>query len=201
VWRNLWEAPVEDDVKDVWYRVIHDILPTKTRLHAIHMSPDNTCSKCNEPDTIPHRLVECGEGACQWAWTQRWLGMILRSDPQTIPADWLYRPQFPLWPPQRHRAVLWILAHFVAYRCQRGNCPTLIDLHDFLQRARWKFYHKLRRLSLVGNYLSLLDTWQPFGLKVTRVNWFSDPVTVICSCVTTLGMDSNTAMSHLLKIR
>jgi hypothetical protein len=41
---------------------------------------------------------------------------ILRIDPAHIPPDWTTRPQFRLWPTERHRAVLWILAQMaVAY--------------------------------------------------------------------------------------
>ena len=41
---------------------------------------------------------------------------ILRIDPAHIPPDWTTRPQFRLWTPQGHLAVLWILAQMaVAY--------------------------------------------------------------------------------------
>jgi hypothetical protein len=157
VWHNLHVTPVVDGVKDTWYAVLHDILLTKTRLHAIRLAPSAACDDCNMPDTIPHKLVECGEGSRLWHWIRHLLSIILRTDPRLIPDEWLYRPQFKLWPPQRHRAVLWILARTVAYRCQRGARLTHCDFHDFLRRARWKLYQVNQRLRLVGSYLSVLD--------------------------------------------
>jgi len=29
VWKNLWIAPVPESMKSAWYRVIHDIIPTR----------------------------------------------------------------------------------------------------------------------------------------------------------------------------
>jgi len=33
IWKNIHAAPVSDPVKITWYRVIHDIISTNTRLH------------------------------------------------------------------------------------------------------------------------------------------------------------------------
>jgi hypothetical protein len=71
VWNNLWETPVADNIKEEWYKVLHDILPTKARLHSIRLSPTDLCSECNVPDTLTHRMVECGAGAQQWAWIKK----------------------------------------------------------------------------------------------------------------------------------
>jgi hypothetical protein len=72
-----------------------------------------------------------------------------------IPEEWLLRPDFQLWPPQRHRAVLWMLAHMAVFRTAREL--TQHDYHDFLRRARWKITSVPARKALVGNYLSILD--------------------------------------------
>jgi hypothetical protein len=149
VWRNLWEAPVDMAVKDM--HDMHDILPTKVRLKTIGMSPYDICAACHLRNTIPHRLVECGDVNRQWSWFEDRLGMILRCEPRVIPAHWLF------WPPQKHRATLWFLAQMVAYKFQRECGPDPCDLYDFFKRARWKLYDHPRRMDLVGNYLSVLD--------------------------------------------
>jgi hypothetical protein len=59
---------------------------------------------------------------------------MLRIDQRWISEEWLYRPQFWLWPPQRHKAVLWLLTRLVESRIQRGKLLTTHDYHDFLQR-------------------------------------------------------------------
>ena len=38
---------------------MHDILPTRSRLFAIHLVNDNQCTHCGEPDTVQHKYVMC----------------------------------------------------------------------------------------------------------------------------------------------
>ena len=44
-----------------WYRIIHDIIPTKAQLHKIRIAADDKCHWCGDTDTPRHRLVVCGE--------------------------------------------------------------------------------------------------------------------------------------------
>jgi hypothetical protein len=50
VWENLRAAPVPDANKDSWYRVIHDVVPTRERLHAIRLSQTDLCPTCHVKD-------------------------------------------------------------------------------------------------------------------------------------------------------
>ena len=43
------------------YKVIHEIIPTNVRLHSIRISPTDSCSECNNTDTLNHRPTQCGE--------------------------------------------------------------------------------------------------------------------------------------------
>ena len=57
VWKNIHCTPVPGGTKAVWYKVIHDILPTNVRLHKIRISPTDKCNNCGMHDTIaPHRM-------------------------------------------------------------------------------------------------------------------------------------------------
>ena len=38
VWKNLHTARVPEETKSNWYLVVHDIIPTKERLHAIRLA-------------------------------------------------------------------------------------------------------------------------------------------------------------------
>jgi hypothetical protein len=127
VWANLHETPVPEDVKMEWYRAIHDIIPTHDRLHRIKMAATNQCRHCHAPDTLRHRLTECGEGRLMWDWTRGRLAVILRNVTRSIPEEWLLRPTLSIWPPKRRRAVLWILAPLVAYRLQQRHKLTCQD--------------------------------------------------------------------------
>jgi hypothetical protein len=122
----------------MWYTLIHDIIPTRDRLYSIDLATDNLCMKCKVQDTLMHRLIECGEGTRQWMWSKTRLALMLRVDPYYIPDYWLLRPHFQVWPPQKHKAVLWLLVRFVEFRCQPGKTLTLQDFYDFLQRSKKK---------------------------------------------------------------
>jgi hypothetical protein len=74
-----------------------------------------------------------------------------------IPAEWLLRPDYYLWPLKRHRAVLWIIAHMVIYRTKQDRSLTMNDYLDFMWRAKWKFDNQPNRNRLVGTYLSILE--------------------------------------------
>jgi hypothetical protein len=105
IWKNLVETPTSEADIAVWYKVINDIIPTNVRLHRIKMASTDTCKECGEVDTLLHRLTECGEGKTIWDWTQKIIARMLSTSPSNIPRDWLLRPKFCLWPPQRQRAV------------------------------------------------------------------------------------------------
>jgi len=157
IWKNLWTAPATDSTKTTWYKIIHDIVPTKERLHKIRIAPTEYCRLCDRKDTLLHRLAECGDGRYQWEWTKKRLAIMLRTDPRWIPEEWLLRPHFTLWPPLRQRAVLWVLAQFVGFRSQLERNLTFQDYIDFLRRSKYKFYRKRNRITQVGNYLSILE--------------------------------------------
>jgi hypothetical protein len=136
VWDNLQSTWASESIKSAWYKVIHDILPTNERLRAINLSDTAQCKACGNHDTILHRITDCGTGSVIWEWTRRRVAWILRTDPSHIPKDWIVRPQFDNWSPQRRRATLWILAHMIWYRLRQCH-TTGQEYSDFLRRARW----------------------------------------------------------------
>src|SRR5215475_5768604 len=102
-----------DSTRDVWYRAIHDILPTREWLSVINLAPTALCPECAVPDTLLHRVTRCGDGIHQWEWTRERIAQMLRLGARWIPDTWLFRPQFRMWPSQKHRALLWLLACLV----------------------------------------------------------------------------------------
>jgi hypothetical protein len=101
IWINLWQAPVDQHTTVAWFKVLHDILPTRGRLHAIHLVSDDCCPHCGMVDSLPHRLTACGEGPRQWEWARFRIAIILLTDSRWILDNWLVQPQFRFWPPQR----------------------------------------------------------------------------------------------------
>jgi hypothetical protein len=76
-WENLRDTPVLETTRVAWYRVVHDIIPTKERLHRINKSPAEACRHCGKTDTIGHRLTDCGDGSRIWNWTKRRIATML----------------------------------------------------------------------------------------------------------------------------
>ena len=138
------------------YQVLHDIIPTKVRLHRINMVPSDTCRRCTATDTLKHRLLACGEGQTIWQYTKTLLARMMRTIAARIPDDWPLRPHFNIWPPKKHRAVLWLIAN-VIFRMQQQTNLTLYAYMDFLHRSIWKLMRYKSGRILVGNYLSVLD--------------------------------------------
>jgi len=58
--------------------------------------------------------------------------------------------------PQKHSAVLWMLAAYVTRRLQRHRQLTLSEYYDFLRCARLKLETRNNRAKLVGKYLSVI---------------------------------------------
>jgi hypothetical protein len=127
-------------------------------LAKIQRSTTNNYQHCGRVDTLIHRLTECSEGADIWRWTRSGIASILRMDPKYILPEWTVRPSFHFWPPQRDRAILWILAHMVYYRTHHWHRVSTIDYADCLRRARWKAYQTALRREKVGNYLEILQS-------------------------------------------
>ena len=127
----------------------------------IRLTDSALCPSRGERDDLPHRITACGEGRKIWERTRQRIAWILRTVWARIPTEWTLRPQFHIWPPIRHMEVLWILAHMVWYRIRESRTPSEQDYLDFLRRARWKAYQDTRRVTKVGNYLSLLWTNLP----------------------------------------
>jgi len=167
VWSNRHGTPVPEAIKMDWYRAVHDIVPTQDRLNRINMAATNLCRQCNAIDNLPHRLIECGGGQGMWDWTKGRFATILRTTMRHMLDGWLLRPTLNIWPPKRRRAVLWILAKFVAYRLQQRQMLTCHDYYEFLRRAKWKLQQATWWHERVGNYLFVITEVPPPGIVHT----------------------------------
>ena len=156
VWKNVNTTVLSDHIKSAWYTAVHEIIPTNERLTAIHLTTTTSCVRCGATDTLLHRLISCEEGSVIWTWTKTRIAAILRINPTHIPGEWTLRPTFHHRPPEKHAAIIWIVAHLVAYRLQTQRRLSLTDYMDFLQRTRWKEYHRTPKTLTVGRYLDVL---------------------------------------------
>jgi hypothetical protein len=76
-----------------------------------------------------------------------------------IPDEWPTCPHYILRPPQRNRAVSWMLAILVTSRTQSQRELTLQEYTyiDILKRSRWKLSTKVTQRRGVGTVIQLLD--------------------------------------------
>ena len=158
VWTNVHTIGLSDPIKSTCYAAIHEIIPTNERLVAIHLTTTTSCVRCGATDKQLHRLIACEEGPVIWTWTKTRIAAILRLYPKHIRLEWTLRPNFHHCPPptQKQAAILWIVAYLVAYRLQTQRHLSLTNYVEFLQRARWKEYHRTPKTPTVGRYLDVL---------------------------------------------
>jgi hypothetical protein len=107
-----------DNQRSTWYMVIQDLIPTNDRLAAIKLTETTRCSTCDGIDTAQHRLTRCGESKLIWNWTRARIAAITRTNSIDVPETWTTKPDFRIWPPQRHKAIMWMTAHLVNYHMQ-----------------------------------------------------------------------------------
>jgi hypothetical protein len=128
MWKNLQEFWTTDAIRAKLYNVIHDIVSINVRLARINLSDTDRCRLCGRRDTLNHRLTVCMEMKDIWDRTRRRIGLMPHTDPKNIPLEWTIMPSFVMGPPQKRRAILWVLAHMIYY-CQQKR--TQLSLTDF----------------------------------------------------------------------
>ena len=129
--------------------------PTNNRLAAIHLVPTTACPNSQNQDSVLHRITECSDGPLQSTWSKQKLSRILRINYKQLPKEGTLYPDIRIWPPQRQRAVLWIIGQFVYYRIKNGSHSSLRDYIDFIHRANLKF-RQTTTCHNIGTYLTVL---------------------------------------------
>jgi hypothetical protein len=157
VWTNVQQAPVSLNVIATWYLVIHDVISNNSRLHRINLAESPNCTPCGTEDTTHHRLIGCQEAQVIWNATCTMLANITRTGRWNIPQHWIIRPDFQLWPIQKHQAVTWIQSHHILYILHARDRISMIEYLDFMRRARWKLYRAKQSPRPTGNYVLVLD--------------------------------------------
>ncbi|KAK3908766.1 Transposon TX1 uncharacterized 149 kDa protein [Frankliniella fusca] len=117
VWRRVHSALLPAAARATWFRVAHDVLPTRARLAAINWVDSPLCLRCDDVgDDLLHHLLGCGrERRAIWAWAATKLSVLLGLDP--VPPNIVIRPDFGA--PSRGRQdaaviILGTMVHFLA---------------------------------------------------------------------------------------
>ncbi|KAK3925227.1 Transposon TX1 uncharacterized 149 kDa protein [Frankliniella fusca] len=94
VWGRVHSPLLPAAAKATWFRVVHDVLPTRTRLAAIKWVDSPRCLRCDGvDDDLLHHLLGCGrERRAIWAWVSTKLSALLGLN--TVPPSIVIRPDF-----------------------------------------------------------------------------------------------------------
>jgi hypothetical protein len=156
IWRNITAKILPLRIRSIWYTIVHDIVPTNSRLHDINLHETGNCQYCGTRDTLIHRFTECNEAKMIWSWMQKSVACYLRMNSWHVPNTWITLPDFEIYPLQRNNATISMIGHMLGYVYDNPSL-TLQDFLDFLKRARWKEYSRRSQFKICGNYLDVID--------------------------------------------
>jgi hypothetical protein len=149
IWTNITAKTLSLRIRSIWYAIVHDIVPTNSRLHDINLHETGNCQYCGTRDTIIHRFTECIEAKIIWSWIQKNVACYLRMNSWHVPNTWITLPDFEIYPLQRHNATIWMIGHMIGYIYDNPSL-TQQDFLDFLKRTRWKEYSRRSQFKDVG---------------------------------------------------
>lgn len=112
VWRRLASKALPVAIRAMWYRAVHDVLPTNARLKATRQADNSTCRACGAADdTVLHRLTICQAGSKDiWTWTAAKVAPFLDDSAAALEPTTMLVPDRPAASKAADDAVAWLLA-------------------------------------------------------------------------------------------
>ncbi|KAJ1518795.1 hypothetical protein ONE63_011592 [Megalurothrips usitatus] len=145
VWRRVHAAALEVDARASWYRVCHDVIPTKARMRSTRRADSDKCVKCEVPDSLTHHLVGCGPSRRRvWAWVAAKLAALLDRSVAEVDARVLLVPDFQVDGGGREEAAVWLCGMAVHYLITRATVE--VGGFERFMRQRRKEAEKTGRL-------------------------------------------------------
>ena len=134
------------------WRMLHDILPTRSRLHHLRMPHINNpnCQKCNSPDTVSHNLAKCQDSEEVFLWLQTGLNKLCGN----LSCEDILLLNFP---DTNTLALVWLTAEVLQYiwiQKSKGKRPML---------------HKVRSEIEAKNNL----------LRCTKISYIADTIKIM----------------------
>ncbi|KAI9313446.1 hypothetical protein BX666DRAFT_1864536, partial [Dichotomocladium elegans] len=86
-WRLFWSLPLSHGTRNIWFRTLHDTLPTSQRLHRISPSfmPSPACRICGCPEETSHHFWLKRPPPKYHTWKSFWVPVYFGGpDPVTI---------------------------------------------------------------------------------------------------------------------
>ena len=140
VWKNITSKVLTAEVQSAWYKAVHDLIPTRLRLHRIQMSPDDRCQKCNlnVPDSLQHRLTGCKQSKQIWRILAAHLTVLYQTGLEGIQPNILLYPQFTFRNKEKLQRVTYLIAQTVFFLTSqdRSNDEAEEEYRIFIANLR-----------------------------------------------------------------
>ena len=112
IWNRLNKPVISSHVRDIMFLVIHNILPTRDRLHRLNQCRSDQCDQGDGIEDVEHLFTSCVRTQVAWAWCRRKI-MHLMPD---LPA---YPSNFELihlaYDSMMDEEILWLVSQYCAY--------------------------------------------------------------------------------------
>lgn len=112
IFNNLQFVSKITDAFDIWYRLIHNIIPLNQRLYELGISSSAECSSCHQIDDLRHRITTCNSNHLLWTKYLYMVSILLHTSPRNLSFDDLIRfPAYRYFPPRKKKFLLWLTAN------------------------------------------------------------------------------------------
>ena len=103
-WKAVWKLEVPPKIRVLWWRVLHEFLPTKYTLHRRHIERTAHCEVCGaDEESIKHVLMDCTIARLFWDSTKHITGVKL---PRLHEMTWARDLLQPDICPRKHAAII-----------------------------------------------------------------------------------------------
>lgn len=110
IWKNINNKVLDTDIRSTWYKIVNETIPTRKKLHKIHLSVTDECRECHLIDTLQHRFV-CGENKLIWERCRKILASVCRTAPQHISLMSVLKPDGNYYPIIKKNTWTWLVGH------------------------------------------------------------------------------------------
>ena len=112
IWDRLNRPIISSKVRDVMFLVIHNILPTRQRLHRLNQCRSDQCAQGDGLEDVEHLFTGCVRTQVAWAWCRRKI-MHLMPDLHVYPSNFEFLNL--AYESMMDDEILWLVSNYCFY--------------------------------------------------------------------------------------
>ena len=132
VWKNINNNVLSSQVRSVWFKIVHDVIPTNSRLYKIKLKTEPICEQCLQEDTILHRLTKCRKVQGFWKYVRRKIAILLRTGEDNILGNIVTFPDFDIPFPNKRNALVWFIGNYCNFIINNEELQD-VNLHEYMK--------------------------------------------------------------------